>query len=152
MEGSARGSISLILQPPGRWRARLKLKQALWPYTRRRPAGWRGAAGAAGKDGSAPAIPDRIEVIAHFPPSDGPVTQLAAGTHWQKNYLYVDHGAAGAVAIVDVTNPAAPADAGELYVPKQETGESLDAVVGTAALMTSPAPTATHQTTKRRPS
>jgi hypothetical protein len=29
--------------------------------------------------------PDRIDVIAHFPLSGGPVTQLATGAHWQKN-------------------------------------------------------------------
>jgi len=90
--------------------------------------------------------PDRIDVIAHIPLSGGPVTQLTAGAHWQKNYLYVDHGSNSPVAVLDVTNPAAPATAGELEVPKQEAGGTLSAVVGTAALMTSAAPAPMQQT------
>ena len=80
---------------------------------------------------------DRIDVIAHIPLSGTPVTQLAVATHWQKDYLYVDHGATGPVAVMDVTNPSAPAAAGELYVPQQQAGARLSAVVGAAALVTS---------------
>jgi hypothetical protein len=100
--------------------------------------------GAAGKSGSAPSSADRIDVIAHVPLSGGTVTQLTTGTHWSKNYLYIDHGPAGSVGILDVTNPAAPISAGELAVPKQEADGRLSTVVGTAALIASPsAPTPT---------
>ena len=62
--------------------------------------------GAAGKSGSTSVAPDRIDVIAQVPLSGGPVTQLTTGAHWRKNYLYLDHGPAGQVTILDVTNPA----------------------------------------------
>jgi hypothetical protein len=93
---------------------------------------------AAGKGGSTPPEPDRIDVIAHFPLSAGIVTQLTTGTHWRKYYLYVDHGPAGPVTVLDVTNPAAPVPAGQLDVPKQEAGGKLSTIVGSAALITSP--------------
>jgi len=102
--------------------------------------------GVAAKSGSTPPAPDRIDVIAHLPLSGGPVTQLTIGTHWRKNYLYVNHGPAGAVTILDVTNPAAPADAGELDLPKQEAGGNLSAVIGTAALIASSPSATTEQT------
>jgi len=101
---------------------------------------------AAGKNGSNPPAPDRIEVIAHLPLSVAPVIKLATGTHWQKDYLYVDYGPAGRVTILDVTNPAAPAAVGELDVPKQEAGGNLSAVVGNAALIAS-SPSAPAQET-----
>jgi hypothetical protein len=93
---------------------------------------------------------DRIDVIAHFPISGGAVTQLTTGTHWQKYYLYVDHGPAGPVTVLDVTNPAAPVPAGELDVPRPEAGGHLSTVVGTAALIASPSapkPTTTQTMT-----
>ena len=93
---------------------------------------------AAAKGGSTPRDPDRIDVIAHFPLSAGIVTQLTTGTHWRKYYLYVDHGPAGPVTVLDVTNPAAPVSAGQLDVPKQEAGGKLSTIVGSAALITSP--------------
>ena len=92
--------------------------------------------GAAEKRGLAT---DQIEVIAHYPLSGGPVNQLATATHWQKNYLYVDQGAAGPVTILDVTNATAPTAAGELDIPKQEASGNLTPVVGTAALIASSA-------------
>lgn len=97
--------------------------------------------GAARKGGGPSPAPDRIEVIAHVPLSGGPVTQLTTGTHWQRNYLYAVHATPGPVAILDVTDPAAPANAGQLDVPQPEAGASLSAVVGTAALITSSPPT-----------
>jgi hypothetical protein len=48
------------------------------------------------------------------------------------------------VAILDVTNPAAPAAAGELDVPEQAAGGVLSAIVGTAALMTASTPISTQ--------
>ena len=100
---------------------------------------------ATGRDNAAPPLPDRLAVVAHFPLAGGPVTQLTTGTHWQKDCLYADHGAAGPVTIVDVTNPAAPAAAGELDVPAAEAGGSLSAVVRTTALVTSSPPGTTPE-------
>jgi hypothetical protein len=101
---------------------------------------------AAAKSGAGAPAPDRIDVIAHFPLSGGPVTQLTTGTHWQKNYLYLNNSPTGAVTIPDVTNPAAPAVAGELDVPPQEAHGSLRAVVGTAALVATPGSTPATRT------
>jgi hypothetical protein len=92
---------------------------------------------AAEKASSALPVPDRIEVIAHVPLSGGLVTDLTTGSHWRKEYLYLDHGPAARVTIMDVTNPAAPIAAGELDVPKQEAAGDLTTVVGTAALVAS---------------
>lgn len=102
--------------------------------------------GAAEKRGLAT---DQIGVIAHYPLSGGPVNQLATATHWQKNYLYVDQGAAGPVTILDVTNATAPTAAGELDIPKQEASGNLTPVVGTAALIASSASVPTQQRTKQ---
>ena len=88
----------------------------------------------AGKSGSAPSA-DCIEVIAHFPLSGAAVTQLTAGTHWQKDYLYLDHGALAPVTILDVTNPVAPVTAGQFDVPAQEANGRLSTVVGSAVLI-----------------
>ena len=63
---------------------------------------------------------------------------MTTGTHWRKYYLYVDHGPADPVTVLDITNPAAPVSAGQLDVPKQEAGGKLSTIVGTAALITSP--------------
>jgi hypothetical protein len=104
---------------------------------------------AAEKGGFTPPAPDRIDVIAHFPLSGGPVTHLTVGAHWQNNYLYLDRGGESPVSILDVTNPAAPAAAGELDVPKEEAGGKLSAVVGTAALIASSPSAAAQQATKQ---
>jgi hypothetical protein len=98
------------------------------------------ALNAAGPKDSAPSQ-DRIEVIAHVPLAGSAVTQLTAGTHWEKDYLYLDRGAGGPLTVLDVTNAAAPAAAGQLDVPAQEANGRVSAVVGNAALIVStPAP------------
>jgi hypothetical protein len=89
---------------------------------------------------------DRIEVIGHFPLASGPIVQLTAGYHWRRNYLYVDHGPAKPITILDVTEAANPKVTGELDIPKPEANGNLTAVVGTAALVASPASTPTTQT------
>lgn len=101
---------------------------------------------AAEKASSALPVPDRIEVIAHVPLSHGVVTELTIGSHWGKDYLYVDHGPAAPVTILNVTNPAAPAGAGELDVPKQEAGGDLSTVAGNAALIASSSSAPTQPT------
>jgi len=49
--------------------------------------------------------------------------------------LYLDRGASAPVAILDVTNPSAPAAAGQLDLPAQEANGRLSTVVGNAALI-----------------
>ena len=80
---------------------------------------------------------DRINVIAHLPASSSPVMALTLGTHWQHNYLYVDHADGSPVTILDVTNPAEPVVTGQLELPKQDANASLGTVVGNAVLVTS---------------
>src|ERR1700722_18713990 len=104
---------------------------------------------AAEKASCALPVPDRIEVIAHVPLSHDVVTELTIGSHWGKDYLYVDHGPAHPVTILNVTNPVAPIRAGELDVPKQEAGGDLSTVAGTAALIASSRSAPTQPTLKQ---
>jgi hypothetical protein len=90
--------------------------------------------------------PDRIVVIGHLPLSGGPIVQLTVGDHWRRNYLYVDHGAARPITILDVTDATTPKATGELDIPIQESNGNLDAVVGTAALVASAPPLPLKQT------
>jgi hypothetical protein len=101
------------------------------------------------KAGSALPVPDRIQVIAHVQLAHGAVTELTTGSHWGKDYLYVDHGPAAPVTILNVTNPAAPARAGELDLPKQDAGGDLSTVAGTAALIASSPSAPTQPMLKR---
>jgi hypothetical protein len=89
---------------------------------------------------------DRIEVIAHLSLLGGPIVHIASDAHWGKNYLYLDQGAARPVKIIDVTNPGAPKAAGQLEIPKPEASGDVEAVVGTAALVTSSTSAPTSQT------
>jgi len=87
---------------------------------------------------------DRIDEIAHLaftgsPLAGVPIVQLTTGSHWRRDYLYLDRGGANAVTIVDVTNAAAPEAIGQMDFPKQEASGQVTAVVGTAALVASPA-------------
>jgi hypothetical protein len=82
---------------------------------------------------------DRIEVIAHLPLSGGPAVQLTSGYHWRRNYLYVSHGPKAAVEVFDVTEAATPKATAQLDIPQQQASGIVAAVVGTAALVASPA-------------
>jgi DNA-binding NtrC family response regulator len=101
------------------------------------------------KVGSALPVPDRIEVIAHVPLSHGVVTELTTGSHWGKDYLYVDDGPAAPVTILNVTNAAAPIRNGELDVPKQEASGDLSTVAGTSTLIASSPSAPTQPTLKQ---
>jgi hypothetical protein len=81
--------------------------------------------------------PDRIDVIAHIPSSGGPVVQLTTGTHWRRNYLYLEHAGGANVTILEVTDPTAPKTTAELTMPKPEAGGNVTTMVGTAALVVS---------------
>jgi hypothetical protein len=80
---------------------------------------------------------DRIEVIAHYPLSGTPITGFVAASHWNRSFLYLERGTATPATILDVTNPSAPAAAGQLDVPAQAEGANLETVIGSAALVTS---------------
>jgi len=82
---------------------------------------------------------DRIDVVAHLPLSGAPVVHLTSDNHWRRDYLYLDQGPSSPVTILDVTDPAMPRPAGQLDIPTQEANGNLSAVVGTAALVASPA-------------
>jgi hypothetical protein len=78
---------------------------------------------------------DRISVIGHVQ-LRGTATELAVASHWRKDFLYVIYGPKGPVTVFDVTNPAAPVAASQLEVPKQAVGGEVNAIVGTAAVVT----------------
>jgi len=90
--------------------------------------------------------PDRIAIMSRLPLSGRPVVQLTLGSHWQRNYLYISRGGAEPVAVLDVTDAASPKEAGQLDLPRQKADGTISAVVGTAALIASPAPPPLTQT------
>jgi hypothetical protein len=89
---------------------------------------------------------DGIKVIAHRPVAGGPVLHLTMANHWRRTYLYLDQGGASPISILDVTNPATPKEMGQLDIPKGEADGDLSAVVGTVALLASPAAATPPQT------
>lgn len=105
-------------------------------------AGLLGASLLTAKGGKTPPAPDRIEVIAHIPLSGSHVVHLTMGTHWRRDYIYLDRGSGSPVVVFDVTHPAAPKETGTLAIPSQGARGDVTAVVGTAVLVGSvePAP------------
>jgi len=80
-------------------------------------------------------VPDRISVIGHIQLRDS-ATELAVASHWRKDFLYVIYGPTGPVTVFDVTNPSAPVAVSQLEVPKQAVGGEVNAIVGSAAVVT----------------
>lgn len=80
---------------------------------------------------------DAIEVVAHLPASGGPVRRFMTTQHYSSQYLYVEHDAGRTVTLIDITNASDPRVLGELSYPTTGGAESLIAVTGTAALVTS---------------
>lgn len=89
---------------------------------------------------------DRIDVIAHIPLSGGPVVQLISGSHWRRDYLYLDQGSKNSISIFDVTNPAAPKLAGSLDLAGPQANGTVNAVVGNAVMVASSTPVPVKQT------
>ena len=86
---------------------------------------------------------DQIQVAAHIPFTDGPVTGFLATTHYSQYYLYIEHGIGHGVTLIDVTDPSKPHVIARIANAGQGIGALL-AVAGTAALTTDaphPAPT-----------
>jgi hypothetical protein len=82
------------------------------------------------------AAADSIAVVGHMELARGPVVNLVTAVHWRRNFLYIEHGAEGAVTIVDVSNPAEPKASGEFVPPAGSAPFHLDEVTGTAAMFT----------------
>ncbi len=87
---------------------------------------------------ASPAAPkDEIEVVGHIPLTDGPVTRFLATQHFSSYYLYAEHGAGGKVTLIDVSKTGQPSILGDVSYASGSGSDSLTAVVGTAALVTS---------------
>jgi hypothetical protein len=96
------------------------------------------------KNKKAPPPPpkDEIEVVGHIPLADGPVTRFLTTQHFSSYYLYAEHGTAGKVTLIDVSKTGQPLILGDVSYASGNGTDSLTAVAGTAALVTS-APSAT---------
>jgi hypothetical protein len=87
---------------------------------------------------ASPAAPkDEIEVVGHIPLTDGPVTRFLATQHFSNYYLYAEHGAGGKVTLIDLSKTGQPYVLGDVSYASAGGSDSLAAVVGTAALVTS---------------
>lgn len=64
--------------------------------------------------------PKRCPVIAHIPLSGRTVVHLTTGTHWRRDYLYLDRGSGSPVAVFDVTHPAALKETGIPAIPSPD--------------------------------
>jgi hypothetical protein len=95
-----------------------------------------------------PAAQDAIDVVAHLPLTAGPVRRFLATDHFSSHYLYVEYDAGASVTLIDVTKPNQPAVLAEVAYPSTSGPDSLVAVSGTAALVTTggPAQPAVQQT------
>ena len=84
-----------------------------------------------------PAPKDEIEVVGHVPLTDGPVTRFLTTQHFSSYYLYAEHGTGGKVTLIDVSKTGQPSILGDVSYASSSGSDSLTAVVGTAALVTS---------------
>ncbi len=84
-----------------------------------------------------PARKDEIEVVGHVPLTEGPVTRFFTTQHFSSYYLYAEHGTGGKVTLIDVSKTGQPSILGDVSYASGSGSDSLTAVVGTAALMTS---------------
>ncbi len=89
------------------------------------------------KKPSAPAAKDEIEVVGHIPLMDGPVTRFLTTQHFISYYLYAEHGTGGKVTLIDVSKTGQPLILGDVSYASGNGTDSLTAVAGTAALVTS---------------
>jgi hypothetical protein len=80
---------------------------------------------------------DEIAVIGHIPLTDGPVRRFLTTQHFSSYYLYVEHDAGKSVTLIDVTKATKPLVLADVAYPTTGGSDSLLAVAGTAALMTS---------------
>jgi hypothetical protein len=79
---------------------------------------------------------DSIDVVAHFPATNGLVRRFLSTDHYSSHYLYVEHDGGAGVTLIDISNASRPTVLGEVAYPGGSAG-NLVAVAGTAALATS---------------
>jgi hypothetical protein len=77
---------------------------------------------------------DEIEVIAHVPVNDTPVTRFLETRHYRRDYLYAEHASQKNVTLIDVTNPDKPAVLAEIPFPTASS-DQLQTVTGNVALV-----------------
>jgi hypothetical protein len=80
---------------------------------------------------------DTIAVVGHISLAKDGVVNLMTGAHWNRNYLYVEHGDQGAVTVVDVTDPSSPKRTAEFVPPYHGVAQHMTVVEGSAALFVS---------------
>lgn len=79
---------------------------------------------------------DEIQVVGHIPLTAGAVLRFFTTRHYSSDYLYAEREADGGMTLIDVTNASRPAVLADVPSPANGAG-SLEAVAGTAALVTS---------------
>jgi hypothetical protein len=78
---------------------------------------------------------DQISVDAHIAVPGGPVVRFVATKHYDRTYVYVEHGPGQPTTLLDVSSPGKPLVVSQLDLTTAAT--NLVAVAGTAALSSS---------------
>lgn len=79
---------------------------------------------------------DQIEVVAHLPLTDGPITRFLTTEHYRRDYLYAEHAPGQAVTLIDVTRVNQPSVLADVSYGNTGAAEMV-AVTGNAALVAS---------------
>jgi hypothetical protein len=100
-----------------------------------------------------PPVPiDEIQVVGHIPLTDGPVKRFLVTQHYSSYYLYAEHDSGKSVTLIDVTKTNRPSILADVSYTPGSGANSLTAVAGTAALVSSEpaagAPVAPPQTVR----
>jgi hypothetical protein len=85
---------------------------------------------------------DSIQVVAHIPPENGPITRFLATQHYSSYYLYAEHQTGQGVTLIDITKADRPSVLSDIPSVLPGSTDSLAVVAGTAALVTSASATA----------
>jgi len=88
------------------------------------------------KPKAAKSNPD-LQVAAHIPLSSGTVTGFIISQHTTRYYLYAEHQGAKTVTLIDVTRANRPSVLADFSYSSQAPADSVAALAGTAALVTS---------------
>jgi hypothetical protein len=93
---------------------------------------------------------DAIEVVGHIALAGAPVTHFVCTEHYNSDYLYAERGAGKDITLIDVTKTEQPSVLANVPDAPDGSSESLVAVAGTAALVSTeqgtPAAATTPQT------
>jgi len=88
---------------------------------------------------AAPVPIDDIEVVGHVPLTDGPVKRFLVTQHYSSYYLYAEHEPGKSVTLIDVTKTNRPSILADVAYTPDSGANSITAVAGTAALVSSEA-------------